>query len=113
MFSHYSNLQEHLTPGGSWDQLFSQELTTTYIYTGSVRVDLTLSQKVPNQSCLSVGELLGASSAGLLVNNLHRFGLKWSHKESSAAAVLELIEKAHKTSTSAPANVSHRDVGGS
>jgi hypothetical protein len=48
----------------------------------------------------SIGEILGASSAGLLVNNLHRFGLSWTHKESSAAAVLELIEKAHKTTPS-------------
>ena len=60
---------------------------------------------------MSIGELLGASSAGLLVNNLHRFGLKWSRKESSAAAVLELIEKAHKTSTATPAKVRRRDMG--
>jgi hypothetical protein len=40
------------------------------------------------------GEVLGASLAGLLVNNLHRFGLDSSYakEDTSAKAVMDLVE---------------------
>ena len=53
--------------------------------------------------CGPVGEILGASSAGLLVNNLHRFGLDSRlPKDSSAKAVLEQLEKAQLAKANQP-----------
>lgn len=53
---------------------------------------------------MHTGQFLGASLAGLLVNNLHRFGLDSSYikEDTSAASALAQLERMRPISKSIP-----------